>query len=560
MPKKIISNLTPYTAARDLYKKGVFLDANEYIEQWVKIDWSKIPSLNRYPDSSSEELREKIARNYVKNTTINNIFIGSGSDEIIDLLIRGYVEADEYIMVMNPSYSLYEVQANINNVSVKSILLNPDFSLNIDEIRKNIINVKIIFLCSPNNPTGTLITFKEVVQILSFYQGILVIDEAYIEFAGLENSFEKLVKTNEQIVILRTFSKAWGLAGIRIGYSIANKKIINTLFKIKDSYNVSQSSQSIALQALDYVAELFIRTDSINRIKDALIIDLKRLNIDVIPTCANFILARIPNATQIYKQLAEKEIIVRDRSKLPYLNNVLRITPGSNDENNQLIRALKKCIKPIDLSKIDGLIFDMDGVLVDVTKSYREAIRQTASYFLNREVLMSEVSEIKQRVGMNNDWDATYALINDSAISYQEVKDYFQSIYLGEKNKKGLINNEDLIIPKKILKKLKNKYKKMGIATGRPKNEVEYVIKKNNLESFFDCVVTMDDVSQDKPAPDSIKKVIKTLNLKNTLYIGDSPSDVVAAERAGIPSIYVGDQNIGTMRFETILQVIEYLL
>jgi len=208
----------------------------------------------------------------------------------------------------------------------------------------------------------------------------------------------------------------------------------------------------------------------------------------------------------------------------------------------------------------DGLIFDMDGVLVDVSKSYREAIRQTASYFLKRDIPMSEVDLIKDRVGMNNDWDATYALINNPNISYEAVKSYFQYIYVGNDQKSGLINNEKLLISKQKLQSLKNKYKKMGIATGRPKIEAEYVINKNQLSTLFDCVIALEDVANSKPSPDSILMVIEKLNLKQTVYIGDSPSDVIAAERAKIPSIFVGKQNIGTIQFQTMLEVVQYLL
>jgi len=211
-------------------------------------------------------------------------------------------------------------------------------------------------------------------------------------------------------------------------------------------------------------------------------------------------------------------------------------------------------------TKFDGLIFDMDGVLVDVSRSYREAIRQTASYFLERSVLMSEVDEIKSKVEMNNDWDATYALINNPTISYEGVKSYFQSIYLGNDQKSGLINNERLLISKQKLQSLKNKYKKLGIATGRPKIEAKYVINKNQLSTLFDCVIALEDVVNSKPSPDSIRMVIEKLNLKQTVYIGDSPSHVIAAERAKIPSIFVGKQNIGTIRFQTMLEVVQYLL
>src|SRR3990167_3129893 len=198
-------------------------------------------------------------------------------------------------------------------------------------------------------------------------------------------------------------------------------------------------------------------------------------------------------------------------------------------------------------TKYDGLIFDMDGILVDVSRSYREAIRRTAGYFLKRNVLMTEVDQIKNKVGMNNDWDATYALINKPALSYELVKSYFQKLYLG-----GLINNEKLLIPKQKLQLLKNKYKKLGIATGRPKKEAGYVIKKNKLEKIFDCVIALEDVANSKPAPDSLLAVIKKLDLKQTIYIGDSPNDVIAARSAGIPSIYVGEQDIGTIKFQSV--------
>ena len=211
-------------------------------------------------------------------------------------------------------------------------------------------------------------------------------------------------------------------------------------------------------------------------------------------------------------------------------------------------------------TKYDGLIFDMDGVLVDVTQSYREAIRRTAGFFLKRNVLMSEVDKIKNKIGMNNDWDATYALIDKSVIPYESVKSYFQTLYLGDAKNIGLIDNEKLLISKQKLQLLKNKYKKLGIATGRPKKEAEYVIKKNRLKRMFNCIIALEDVANSKPSPDSLLAVIKKLDLKQTVYIGDSSSDVIAAERAKIPSIFVGKQNIGAIRFQTILKVIQYLL
>ncbi len=208
----------------------------------------------------------------------------------------------------------------------------------------------------------------------------------------------------------------------------------------------------------------------------------------------------------------------------------------------------------------EALLFDIDGVLVDVSESYREAIRQTASYFLKRPVSIVEVTEIKNRVGMNNDWDATYALINKKEIPYQSVKDIFQEKYLGSGETEGLINNEKLLITKKQLISLKKQYGILGIITGRPRKEVEYVLNKNKLNTLFDAIVAMEDTKQGKPSPEPIKKAMKLLNITNTVYIGDSPSDTIAATAAGIPSIYVGKGNKGTINFKSVLQVIEYLL
>lgn len=208
----------------------------------------------------------------------------------------------------------------------------------------------------------------------------------------------------------------------------------------------------------------------------------------------------------------------------------------------------------------DGLIFDMDGVLVDVSGSYREVIRQTAGHFLKREVQMSEVDTIKNQPRMNNDWDATYVLINSSDISYEQVKAYFQKLYLGDKNQPGFIQKEPLFFTKEQLQRLKTKYQKLGIATGRPKEEALYAINSNNLGSLFDCVIGMEDTARGKPAPDPILAVINNLGLKNTIYIGDSPSDVMAAEAAGIPSIYIGRLQIGTYRFSAAHEVINFLL
>lgn len=210
--------------------------------------------------------------------------------------------------------------------------------------------------------------------------------------------------------------------------------------------------------------------------------------------------------------------------------------------------------------KYDALLFDMDGVLVDVNKSYRIAIQKTARYFMDREISSYEVDAIKQRVGMNNDWDATYALIGNKSIPYENVKDYFQKIYLGNGKKKGLIDKENLLISKGQLTKLRKKYKKMGIVTGRPQNEAIYVVNRFDLGRLFDVIITKDDTVREKPFADPIIKAIQIIQCKRPVYIGDSPSDVVASSSGNIPCLYIGDNMDATKQFKSMLEIYSYLI
>lgn len=339
--KNNVIKLEPYKCARDLYKEGIFMDANEYPEQWVQIDWVKVSELNRYPDSSCEKLKEKLCEKYLDNIRPEQVFVGAGSDEIIDLLIRGFVEYDESILVMNPSYTIYKVQASINSISVKEINLNQDFSVNVSGINDFLEEVKIIFLCSPNNPTGNLVTRNELMKIMEIYDGLVVLDEAYIEFAGLENSLVDLVNEYKNLVVLRTFSKAWGLAGIRVGYSISSSEIVDTLLKIKDSYNVSKLSQEIAIQALDQTIALNSRVNELLRRKEDFEANLKSIGIMVIPTVANFTLIKVENPKELFQEVCNKGVIIRDRSNQYLLDGVIRISIGTEEENKKLLNIIK---------------------------------------------------------------------------------------------------------------------------------------------------------------------------------------------------------------------------
>ncbi len=246
--RKNILKLKPYTSARGSYLEGILMDANENSLGSVVKDEKNL-ELNRYPDPNQNKLREKLSE-YL-GVESNKLFFGVGSDEIIDLLIRIFCEPKkDSVLIPQPTYGMYQVACEINDVKVIEVPLEKDFQLDVNRTLKAVQkNTKIIFLCSPNNPTGNLLTRKSILQILNKFKGIVVIDEAYIDFSE-KNSSVKLLDKYENLVITRTFSKAWGLAGLRCGYSIANESITNLLFKVKAPYNMNKLTASAVLEAL----------------------------------------------------------------------------------------------------------------------------------------------------------------------------------------------------------------------------------------------------------------------------------------------------------------------
>jgi histidinol-phosphate aminotransferase len=346
-----IRQLKSYQSARQIYdlsagktvknelQRSVLLDANENsCGSPVLFDGVE---LNRYPDPYQNRVREKISK--ISNVEVQSVFVGSGSDEIIDLLIRIFCEpAVDSVLLPEPTYGMYRVSANIHNVSVLSGMLDDDFQLDVDDlIQRKTANTKIIFCCSPNNPTGNLLKSEDILKLCASVNAIVVVDEAYVEFAG-GGSVVEHCRYFPNLVVMRTFSKAWGMAGIRLGYSIAHPTVIKYLQRVKAPYNVNSVTAQIALNAFD---EENKRTEIIERIRnerDSLIRNLKRLKIvkHVYPSDANFILVRVTDAGTIYQRLVECGIIVRDRSKEPKLDNCLRITVGTAEENDLLIRTL----------------------------------------------------------------------------------------------------------------------------------------------------------------------------------------------------------------------------
>jgi histidinol-phosphate aminotransferase len=333
--RKNILNMKPYSSARDEFQgpADIFLDANE----------NPYPSpYNRYPDPLQRKLKEKLGE--LKKLPPGRIFLGNGSDEAIDLLIRAFCEPHtDSLIICEPTYGMYAVCAAVNAVRVKPVKLTADFDLDLPAIRAAIDDTcKLIFLCSPNNPTGNLLSRNVIIDLLTSFNGLVVIDEAYIDFTNAK-SFSEELNNYSNLVILQTFSKAWGLAGLRLGMCYASDLIISILNKIKYPYNINIQTQELALDALEDAPKKARWVKEILLQRAALAESLSRLNVvgKIFPTDANFLLVKVKDAPGIYKYLTENGIIVRDRSRVTLCENCLRITVGTPTENKKLIEALK---------------------------------------------------------------------------------------------------------------------------------------------------------------------------------------------------------------------------
>ncbi len=328
--------MKPYSSARDEFKgdADIFLDANE----------NPYPSpYNRYPDPLQWKVKEKLAP--IKKVRPEQIFLGNGSDEAIDLVIRAFCEpGTDSILITDPTYGMYAVCADVNAVNVQRVTLTTDFDLDLDKIWKTIDpTTKVIFLCSPNNPTGNLLNNDKIKEVMQKFRGLVVIDEAYIDFT-LSKSFAEELDEYPNLIVLQTFSKAWGLAGLRLGMAFASRDIINILNKIKYPYNVNIQTQDLALKTLAFQRQKEQWVTEIIEQRKKMETELSMLPITkkVYHSDSNFLLVQVNEAVKTYQFLMNRGIIVRDRSNVTLCNDCLRITIGTPAENVRLLKALKE--------------------------------------------------------------------------------------------------------------------------------------------------------------------------------------------------------------------------
>lgn len=335
--RKNIKLMKPYSSARDEFIKidnsMVFLDANENPFE---------TGLNRYPDPQQTDLKRAIARQ--KGVLTENILLGNGSDEVLDLIFRVFCEpAIDNIITLPPTYGMYGVLAEINDIENRKIVLDEHFQPNVDRILAIAdAKSKLLFVCSPNNPTGNSFTIKNIEKLLNSFNGLVVLDEAYIDFSS-NISWLKRLNEFPNLIITHTLSKAYGLAGIRLGICYSGKEIIATLNKIKPPYNINELTQNTALKRIQNTKLLDIQLSSILEQKAILLKALLNISFvkEIYPTDANFVLVKVDDAIKRYEQLIKKGIVVRNRNSQPLCKNCLRITIGLKEENEKLIRTLK---------------------------------------------------------------------------------------------------------------------------------------------------------------------------------------------------------------------------
>ena len=334
-----VKNISPYSSARDDFK-------NEFDNKLIYLDANESPFgnvINRYPDNKHTELKKVVSD--IKKVNVNQVIFGNGTDEIFDLIVRVFCNPyKDKIITLPPTYGMYDVIAKTNGVENIEIPLKSDFSIDKNQILKlHSTSIKVLFLCSPNNPTGNSFDTNNLIDLIKAFKGIVVIDEAYIDFSS-KQSLISLIEDNNNLIITQTMSKAYGMAGIRLGMGFSSKKIIDYLNKIKPPYNINVLTEKKALEELNKIDEIEKNISIVLDQRKLLVSSLEKLDFveKIYKSDANFLLVKVDNADLRYNQLLERGIVVRNRSNQPLCQNCLRITIGTKNENTSLINTLNE--------------------------------------------------------------------------------------------------------------------------------------------------------------------------------------------------------------------------
>ncbi len=527
-----LENLSPYPVSTTPRSKQICLDMNENPRgpsPRVKEELSRLEpeTLFAYPDY--HELYLELANEV--GVRPENLILTCGGDEAIRVILEALVEKNKDVVLTTPTYSMYRLFLNLRQARPGEIKYGPDLTFPLDQVlAQSTEPPAALILVNPASPTGEIITLETITRILqNFPQTPVIIDETYHHYSGV--SAVPLLEEFPNLILIRTFSKAYGLAGLRLGYIIGSTSIIEKLHLINPPYPLSGPAVVAARAALSDQEFIEKEKEFVEQEKVFLQKALARLHIETRTTATNFILIKVgPGAAAVQKALARENIRVRSLENYPPLEEYLRISIGTRKDHEQLLQALEKVLSP------SVLLFDLDGVLVDVRSSYREAIAATVKFFSGQRPDQEEIAAAKRAGGFNNDWDLTAALLERRKIDIprSRIIEKFQEFYLGQ-DWNGLIQKEKPLINRELLGKLSRKFK-LGIVTGRPRSEAFFTLEHLGLKDFFSPIITMDDLPPEKGKPDpaGLELALEKMGSSRGYYIGDTPDDMEAARRAGL--------------------------
>ncbi|MDD3419852.1 MAG: aminotransferase class I/II-fold pyridoxal phosphate-dependent enzyme [Candidatus Gastranaerophilales bacterium] len=530
-PKKHLKEAVGYEPT--LEEKYVMkLDFNEnligpspkVIEAIKKITADKI---NFYP--AYQTLSNTLAEH--NGVTADMILPTNGADEALCYIINTFVESDENIITASPYFLMNKIYARIPNATIKEIEYETKWEYPIDNVVDAIDEkTKLIIITTPNSPTGESISSENIERIITNAQNALVmIDETYGTYAN--KSYAHLARRYSNVAVIKSMSKDFAIAGLRLGYIISDKQNVNYIRSIASPCNVNTIATVAAIAAISDIKHIDMVKKEIQKSKEYLIKELSEIA-TVFPSETNFLLIDFgQKATAIYERLLMNGIKTKMFTD-GILKNHFRLT----------IPPINQAKKLVEIIKVKNLIvFDMDGVLIDVGESYRLAVKKTFEYLSGKELPLEKIQEAKNLGGLNNDWDLTEYLLKQSNVEMDKriIVDKFQEFYFGEKGE-GLIQNEQLLICKNILKSLAKNHQ-LSVFTGRPKKEALFSLEHFGIKNLFSEIITMDDLDEDmqKPNPYGLFMIMSKLKPKNTFYLGDTIDDMQAAMGAKIHGIGV---------------------
>lgn len=519
-PKNTLKNLKTYDVPAYPEKWAMKLDSNEnYIGPSPKvlnaIKNITIGEISHYPYYGG--LYDALCKKY--DVSKSSIVITNGADEAIFALINTYMTQQSSMLTVTPAFSMPKIYAAQIGCEYVEVPYEKRWEFPFESFVKSVKqNTKIIWLTSPNNPTGTVIAPEQIKYILEHFKDrLVVVDETYGAFS--DYSCIQLVKTYKNLAVVKSMSKDYALAGLRLGFVVSDSKNILNIKKMLSPYNVNAVAAKAAIAAVSDDQHFQKMKAELNKSKKFLTEEFKKLKVKVYDSHANFILAEFGEKTDyVYNVLLKNRIIVKKYDEL----GALRITLPAFEAAKNLAGLI---------TTRDVIVFDMDGVLVDVQNSYRLAIAETYKYFTKREISQEDIKAAKNLGGLNNDWDLTYHLLKSAGtwVPYDDIVEKFQQMYWNDG--KGCINDESLIIDKTLLETLSQRYI-LAVFTGRPRVEAEFTLKKFDILKYFSKIVTMNDVPKERQKPDTLglEKIRTSVFAGKMLYVGDTVDDVKCAK------------------------------